>query len=78
MVNGWKVTAIIFIILFTLETAFLAWGTYLTIHEENIRNECYYDFCSGYEDAMYNTLVRDNICYCYDEDYNIAKKKYMK
>ena len=76
--NRWKITAIIFIILFTLETAFFTWAIVLATNEENKINECYYEICNEYPDA----LREDNLCYCYDYDVlgnlQIVKTELMK
>lgn len=60
----WKPIAIIFIILFTLETLFVGWGVILAIEEEEKNYECLYDICDDYPQAYYD----DPICYCYDYD----------
>ena len=63
--ENWKTIAIIFIILFILETLFLALSILFVIHEEKMIKECYYNFCSEYPYADYI----DGVCYCYD--YNM-------
>jgi len=78
MANGWKITAIIFIILFVAETAFIGWGAYLVQHEEENRAECYYEICKDYNNADYNIYRKDNVCYCYTDDFEIAKSEYLK
>ena len=74
----WKTLAIIFFILFTLETLFIIWGVSLVTDEENKTLECYYDICSDYPDALYE----GNVCYCYElgvlGDYVIAKTEVLK
>jgi len=74
----WKTIAIIFIILFTLETAIVLWGVIENNHQTKNMNTCYYDFCSNYSDAYY---VND-VCTCYDYDVMgnevVAKTKYMR
>lgn len=62
--NKWKVVAIIFIILFTLETLMIIWGTILIQEEEEKTAECYYDICEDYPEAYF----LDDYCYCYDYD----------
>ena len=64
MVNVWKVTAIIFIVLFILENLFFGWMYYLAIQEEDNTRICLWDVCEEYPDAVYE----DNVCYCYDYD----------
>lgn len=76
--KAWKITAIIFIVLFVLETAFWTWAMFASIAEEETKYECYYDVCSDTYDAYYE----NNICTCYDLDtlgqYIVTKEKYMK
>ena len=78
MVNKWKVTAIIFIILFTLETLYFIWAIKYTLDEENKTLECYYEICEDYPDAW----REGDLCYCYDYDVmgelTLAKTKVMK
>ena len=78
MANGWKITAIVFILLFVLETAFVGWGLYLVQHEEEVRADCYWNICENYPYAEWNVQTADNVCYCYDEDYELVTTKYMK
>lgn len=77
MSNSWKVTAIIFIILFLLETLFFGWAIWAAIQDENRMKECYYEVCSEYVDAYYE----DNICTCYEADmfgeYIVAKTQWI-
>jgi hypothetical protein len=74
--TNWKTIAIIFIVLFTLETAFMVWAVYISVREEQRTNDCYYNFCGNYPDALYY----DGICECYEYDVMgnpvIAKTKY--
>jgi hypothetical protein len=72
MVNGWKVTAIIFIILFILET--LAFVGLLKIGYDEITNEnkCSMNVCADYDSYQYNT----GICYCFDNG-EIALQEYL-
>ena len=64
MVNGWKVTALIFLTLFILENMFWGWAIWYGMQEETKINECYYEVCSEYPEAWYD----ENICYCYGYD----------
>lgn len=76
--NIWKTIAIIFIILFTLETSLIIWGTILISEDEKNLNECYYNICGDYADAYFS----EDVCYCYDYDTNdelvVVKTNYMK
>ena len=74
----WKVTAIIFLVLFLLETSFFIWSVWIVTKEEQKDLTCYYDICADYPDAY----REGNVCSCYDYDmlgdYVIAKEKLMK
>jgi len=76
--NRWKTIAIIFIILFLLETSFWVWAFWYDAKETALTNECYYDICEDYPDAWYD----DKICSCYDYDVIgeliVVKQEYMK
>jgi len=78
MVNGWKVTAIIFITLLGLHLAFDIWMVNLVMEDEEKTNTCYYDICEGYADYWYG----DDVCYCYEYDIlgslQVEKTEYMK
>ncbi len=76
--TGWKILAIIFMVLFIVETLFLVWALALAYAEEEKTYECYYDICNGSADALYDT----GVCYCYDYDnlggLVVSKTEYMK
>lgn len=76
--QGWKTTAIIFIVLFALETSFFIWAISSYMMELDKTNECYYDICSEYPQA----LMEDNVCYCYDlsssGEFVVSKTKFIK
>jgi hypothetical protein len=78
MTNGWKITAIVFIALFMIETAFVVWSVYSVTKEEEQINICFYDICEDYPDAE----LLDDVCFCYDYDnlgyLTVEKAKYMK
>ena len=65
MVN-WKVIAIIFILIATIETLTIGWAVSVYNEEQANMKVCYYDnqFCADYPDALYEK----GICYCYDYD----------
>ncbi len=73
----WKTLAIIFIILFILETLFIIWvwdyGTNLVEKE----NECVYNICSNeeYDSYIYDDV--ESICYCY-KDGEIAFQEFIR
>jgi len=76
--TGWKITAIIFIIITILETLLIIWSTTIYLQEEKLLNQCYYDVCSENADAGYEA----GVCACYDYDLTgeliVTKTKYMK
>ena len=74
--NVWKLLAIIFFILFFVETSFLVWSYVQLTNEQEKNYECLYNFCSDNYDATYS----DGICTCYDldvmGDYVLSKTTY--
>jgi len=80
MNNGWKITAIIFIVLFVLETAFVVWAVSLANDTLALENECIYDVCDlGNDDSLYETYYIDSIdkiCSCYIDD-EVKLSKYL-
>lgn len=75
---NWKTIAIIFMVLFAIETTIFVWGYVATEIEYHKANTCYYDICENYLDAEYY----GNVCTCYEEgflgEYVIAKEEYLK
>lgn len=75
--NGWKITAIIFIILFLLETSMIVWGMVINAKEVKLTNRCYYEVCRDYEQGYY----ANGLCTCYERDVlgqlKIAKYELM-
>ena len=76
--NRWKLIAIIFIVLFVLETSFVLWGLKINADYERDYYSCMYDICEDYPYADY----LEPICSCYDYDIMgelvIAKEDYIK
>jgi hypothetical protein len=76
MVNGWKITAIVFICLFAVLLSFNVWGYTLVVAEDNAINDCYYNTCSEFPEAWYEA----GVCTCYMEDeygeYEVAMTSY--
>lgn len=64
--NGWKVTAIIFIILFVLETVFIVWVMNLGMNEVNKEYNCAEVICKDYPVFYYDS--RTGRCDCYEGD----------
>lgn len=81
--NGWKLTAIIFIVLFVVETIFLVYAFNLgnsMIENENkcIVNVCGFDATTGLSDIS-DAFAYDEyneICYCYKDDV-LVKQEYL-
>lgn len=77
--NGWKVTAIILMIVLALVLAFFYWSYTIAVDEEEKTMNCYYDICSEYPEAFYD--VTDKVCSCYDYDVmgelKVTKNKYL-
>ena len=74
----WKTLAIIFGILFLLETSFWIYSYNVVTKDEENMNICYYEVCGEYPQAFYE----DNICHCYDYDILgelvVSKSKVIK
>ncbi|MFW6233409.1 MAG: hypothetical protein ACOC3Z_01980 [Nanoarchaeota archaeon] len=78
--KAWKITAIIFIILFIVETLILI--SIFNLGNKAIENEntCVYQICelgepsSKYDSYYYDTT--EDFCYCYKNN-EVAKKKYI-
>ncbi|KKN16033.1 hypothetical protein LCGC14_0979950 [marine sediment metagenome] len=68
MVDGWKVTAIIFMVLFIIENLLFGYGFYLINEDDKKADICYYELCKEFPEATYEV----NICTCYqyNEDGN--------
>lgn len=61
--KAWKITAIIFIVLFVLATALIT--AIWTMGSESIKDEekCAYEICEGYD--AYDFDYMSDLCYCY-------------
>lgn len=77
MANGWKTVAIIFIILFFLETALLVWA--YNVGSEEMENEevCANEICFNVDEAS-TYLYAENICSCYNDLGETVYRKVMK
>ena len=75
MVNKWKITAIIFITLFILETIFLVWAISYGTGILEKETECSINICADYEAFYFDDT--ENVCYCY-LDNEIAHQEYVK
>lgn len=72
MANGWKITAIIFIILFILEAVFIGWIIKVGIDYVESEDECAYNLCKDNEAFLYS----EGVCYCFDDGQEV-KKEYI-
>lgn len=61
---NWKTIAIVFIILFTLETSIFVISVVSVMNEDKKIMECFYDVCEEYPEADYD----EGLCTCYDYD----------
>ena len=64
--RGWKTLAIIFIAIFILETAFIAYAITLASEMTRQENECIINTCDGYDSFYYD--INSEICYCFEDD----------
>lgn len=74
--NGWKITAIIFMCLFIVETLLFAWIMWIGTMSINKEFECKANICG---DLTYDSFYYDsyeNICYCYTQG-ELALTKYL-
>ena len=71
--NGWKVTAIIFIIISIVELVLFVGLIKLGINIIEKETECQVNVCAGYDAFYYD----GDICYCY-EDNEITKEEYIR
>ena len=78
MVNGWKVTAIIFITLFVLETSVFIIGYNEVTKDIDFENRCYYDVCDlGNIDSKYTAYNYEdtyNVCTCWQNEKIVLEK----
>lgn len=77
MVNGWKVTAIIFILLFVVETLFLCYAFNLGTSVENNRVKCSNDICFNLKASSFTFDEYSNTCICRDENNKIIYQEVM-
>lgn len=76
--QGWKGIAILFIMLFVMETLVFIWisveGTRM-INKENI---CAYNICGDDPEIVYYEYFEyEEVCECYDADMNVIKQEYL-
>ncbi len=76
-VNGWMIVAIIFIVLFILETIFLIWFVGTGFKALDKETECQVNVCTknGYD--AFDLDLGTNICYCY-KNGEVVYQEYLK
>lgn len=72
-INGWKVVAIIFIVLFILETCLIVWVGNLGLKELNAEESCYVDICL--DSDFYKWDTNSKTCYCFNSNGDIIKEE---
>jgi hypothetical protein len=79
MVNGWKVTAIIFIIISLLELALLVGFVAIGLDVIEKEEHCSYEICNLDESMEYDAYLydpQDGSCSCY-QDSRVVYSKYI-
>jgi len=71
----WKTIAIIFIILFILETLLFAGLIYIGQQEINRDTECQINICADYDAFIYDRYTQT--CYCYRNN-EVVLERWMK
>jgi hypothetical protein len=76
--TNWKIVAVVFIVLFVLETAYIVWAVSIYQQEQKNTAICYYDICEEYPDAAYG----NGVCRCYKPNqygvYSVVKTEVIK
>lgn len=84
--KGWKILAIIFILLFITETTFVGYGVYLEKQQQKkifecINNVCGYNPSNGdWTEEFYNYHYDkiNKTCYCFNQQGRVAKIEEFK
>jgi uncharacterized protein YacL (UPF0231 family) len=76
MVNGWKVTAIIFMVLFAIVVGVIALALVWVSEDVAKENECIFNVCENTGRYLYYT--DESLCECYTEDFELIKQRYLK
>lgn len=66
--KNWKSVAIIFIILFCLENAFLFWVIKTANDDVEFENICMVNICGGVKYDAYFYDTTNNMCSCYNDN----------
>lgn len=76
--NGWKITAIIFMVLFVLETVIVGWMIKGGTEMEGLETECAVNVCGNIKQSTsYYFDWYSEICYCINQDSETIREKYM-
>ena len=73
--NRWKLTAIIFIIIASVELITIVGIFKLGYDYIEDENECIYNICEDEQTYYYDYV--DSICYCY-EDHEVVHQEYIR
>ncbi len=76
MINGWKVTAIIFIVLFVSLVGLIIFASFSVVQDEERESQCINNICL--EEPYYRYYKDEQVCECYDDDYELSKQEYIK
>ena len=77
--NTWKVVAIIFIVLFFLETFLIIWVISVGSKSMDNEKECSVNICGEInESTSYSFDSIENTCYCYDNNGEVIKTQFIK
>ena len=77
MVNGWKVTAWIFIILFILENCIIAYGVTIVNEQENNKVKCSNEVCFNIKAASFIYDDATKTCACYNNNADIIYQEIL-
>jgi len=72
--KGWRTSAIVFIVLFVLQSMFVVWIFKAGNDLIDAENKCSVNVCDGYESYYFDNLER--MCYCLN-DQDIEYQKYI-
>lgn len=72
--KGWKILAIILLVILVLENAMIFWGVSLVNKDTSNEKECMLNLCSNYSAYYYD--INQKICSCY-EDKEVKFQEYM-
>lgn len=72
--KGWKILAIVLLVILVLENAFILWGVSLVNKDTANEKECMLNICQDYSSYYYN--VDQQMCSCY-ENKEVKYQKYL-